>query len=411
MKVYNWCLPKQTFDLGNFTLDGLMHSNSKLYHSTREYQKDFLPWNKLFLKVTKLSHLLKDVDSVDGILINVEDDSLIISDRVQHRMHAFKSLVRVLIGSPSVQKMLKENAGCFKFSKPNEREPLLVSSLTVVSNILNVTAQQRKFVRSVICPQVTQYRIWTGALQELLHGLQSEIDLLKHQSPSKGTRMGQQIVSSCLKVLSESIVPSDPDSLSWMRLAPAGKVVSSPSRQWEDVLEMFNDLINTLQDEKSSLYHVSKIEVMKEEGLSQIRSILLENSIGYKEAQHQESLVGKKLSKTLGHSSRCLFTLVLYYLYGHVRDIEVDLCGGVFRDDAANRDVLCMGRILASSEEKTIWNGVKQLDRALGLLRFVWETAGMKGVLELQGHLWCIGSEEKKLEYRGNVYFLHGISL
>ncbi|XP_038998875.1 uncharacterized protein LOC120124239 [Hibiscus syriacus] len=223
--------------------------------------------------------------------------------------------------------MLKKQIPAFDcFGKPSEREPMIVNSLTTVSNVLNVTAQQRKSVRLTICPQVTQHKIWTGALEKILNELKTEIGLLNCQFPSEGTKMGQQIVSSCLKFLDESAGSCDPDSASWIRLSPA-KVVDSP-RKWEDVFEMFNDLINCFKSEKDRLYHLKKIEVMKG-GVSQIRDVLVDNSIGYKDARHQESLIQKKLTKTLGHSSQCLFTLLLYYLYGQVRDLEVDLCGAV----------------------------------------------------------------------------------
>ncbi|XP_020205401.1 uncharacterized protein LOC109790626 [Cajanus cajan] len=155
--------------------------------------------------------------------------------------------------------------------------------------------------------------------------------------------------------------------------------------------------------------HVAKAEVMKE-GLLHIRDVLVDNSIGYKEAQHQESLVKKKLSKMLGHSSRCLFTLLLYYLYGRVTNIEVDMCGGVYADGSDDKFCLFMGRILTSDSEKTVGCGVKQ-DRALGIFKFVWEMAGMKGHLDLQGHMWCVGADNKMLRYRGNTYFVHGICL
>ncbi|PPD75649.1 hypothetical protein GOBAR_DD27425 [Gossypium barbadense] len=363
-----------------------------------------------FSKLTRLAHLLKDVDSVDGWLVNANDNSIIISDRIEHRMNAFKSLVRVFIGSPSIcSTNAKEKISSFDcFGKPSEREPMIVNSLTLVSNVLNVTAQQRKLVRLTICPQITQHRIWMGALEKILNELKLEIDLLNFQFPSKGTKMGKQIVYSCLKFLNESAVSYDFDSASWIRLSPA-KVVDSP-RKWEDVLEMFTDLINCLKSEKDWLCHLKTIEVMKE-GVSQIRDVLVDNSIGYKDSRHQESLVQRKLSKTLGHSSRCLFTLLLYYLYGQVRDLEVDLCGAMYGNGIENRLTLCMGRVLTSNEEKMVWSGVKQLDRALGLFKFVWETAGMKGNLELQGHLWFVGPEERFFTYRGNAFFLHGISL
>ncbi|KAB2619125.1 hypothetical protein D8674_014994 [Pyrus ussuriensis x Pyrus communis] len=89
----------------------------------------------------------------------------------------------------------------------------------------------------------------------------------------------------------------------------------------------------------------SKLEVMKE-GLSQVKDVLTPRSIGHKEVRHQESLVQKKLTKTLGHSSQCLFTVLFFYLYGHVRDIEVDVCGGVYRCGSENDLCLCMGRIV-----------------------------------------------------------------
>ncbi|XP_022749513.1 uncharacterized protein LOC111298980 isoform X2 [Durio zibethinus] len=205
--------------------------------------------------------------------------------------------------------------------------------------------------------------------------------------------MGQQIVSSYLKFLAESAVSYEPDSASWMRLSPA-KIIDSPSHKWDDVVKMFADLINCLKSEKGWLYHVIKIEVMKA-GLSQINNVLVNNSIGYKDAKDQENLVQKKLSKTFGHSSQCLFTLLLYYLYGQVRDIEVDLCRSIYGNDSENRFTLCMGKILSLNEEKMVCSGFKQLDRALGLFKFIWETAGMKGILELQDHAWCVGPEER----------------
>lgn len=396
----------------DINLNGALHFNAMLYHCTSDSDKEVLPhewYEKAFPKLTRLAHLLKDVDSVDGRLVNANDNSIIISDRIEHRMNAFKSLVRVFIGSPSVQQMLKKKISSFDcFGKPSEREPMIVNSLTLVSNVLNVTAQQRKLVRLTICPQVTQHSIWMGALEKILNELKLEIDLLNFQFPSKGTKMGKQIVYSCLKLLDESAVSYDFDSASWIRLSPA-KVVDSP-RKWEDVLEMFTDLINCLKSEKDWLCHLKTIEVMKE-GVSQIRDVLVDNSIGYKDSRHQESLVQRKLSKTLGHSSRCLFTLLLYYLYGQVRDLEVDLCGAMYGNGIENRLTLCMGRVLTSNEEKMVWSGVKQLDRALGLFKFLWETAGMKGNLELQGHLWFVGPEERFFTYRGNAFFLHGISL
>ena len=148
------------------------------------------------------------------------------------------------------------------------------------------------------------------------------------------------------------------------------------------------------------------------EGLTQIKDVLVDRDIGYKEVQHHESLVQKKLLKTLGHSSQCLFTLLRYYLHGTVRDLEVEISGGMYEIGDKDKLCLCMGKIITSVEEKMIWHGIKQLDRALGLFNFVWETAGVKNKkLELQGHLWCVGPESKTLTYKGNLFIIHGISL
>lgn len=403
--------------------NGALHSNGMLFHTSRDSHEEILSYEwyaKLYQKITRLTHLLKNVDLVDGRMVNVTDDSVIINERMEQRMRIFKSFVRAFIGCPSVQHTIQKNvaassgdANCARlvcFSKPCEREPMIVNSLTIVSNFLKVSAQQRKSVRLTICPQVTQHRIWVGAIDEILNGLNLEIGLLNDQCPTKGTKMGQQIVSSCLKFLAKTETSYDRDSTSWMRLAPAKVVDSHISCKWEEVLEMFNDLIKCLENERGLLYHVSKLEVMKE-GLAQIKDVLADKHIGYKEVRLQESLVQKKLSKTLGHSSKCLFTLLLYFLNGQVRDIEVDVCGGIYANGSDNKFTLCMGRILTSDEDKMVWSGVKQLDRALGLFKFLWETAGMKGVLDLQGHLWSVGATERSLTYRGNTFFLHGVSL
>ncbi|EXC34702.1 hypothetical protein L484_020474 [Morus notabilis] len=404
--------------------NGALHLNSMLYHSSKESHEEPLSaewYEKAFLKMTKLVRLLKNVDSVDGRLVDVHEGSVIFDDRVEQKMHTFKSLARVFVGSRLAQQTLKTNMvalsegeGCkpfLCFGKPSEREPVIVSSLTQVSNFLNITAQQRKVIRLTICQQVTQHRIWTGALEKLLNGLKPELDFLNYQFPSKWSLMAQQIVFNCLKFLQDTAIPcTDLDSTSWMRLAPARAAAqSSAPQKWEDVFEMFNDLIECIKTENRLVHHAVKLELMKE-GLSQIKDVLIDKSIGYKEARHQESLVQKKLTRNLGYSSQCLFTLLLYYLYGHVRDIEVDLCGGLYNNGDENSFCLCMGRIVTSDEEKMVRSGVRHLDRALGLFKFVWETAGSKGVLDLQGHLWCVGGAEgRMLIYNGKKFFIHGI--
>lgn len=293
------------------------------------------------------------------------------------------------------------------FSKDVERESMTVDSLTKVSNFLNLSAQQRKLVRQSICAQVTKYPVWTGAVEEILNGVKSNVDFLNCRCPSKEIRMAQQIVTSCQKFL-ETATSYDPESTSWMRVAPAKGMESPGSHKWEGVLEMFIDLIDCLSEETKLTLEVKKLEVMKE-GLYQIKDVFIDKNIGYKEARHQESLVHKKLTKTLGHSSRCVFTLLVYYLYGSIWDVDVEVCGGLYAVGRGDKFRLCMGKILMSDEQNMLQNGVKQLNRALGLFKFVWETAGMKGDVELQGHLWCIGAKNKSFTYRNNMFLLHSI--
>ncbi|KAJ4951533.1 hypothetical protein NE237_028365 [Protea cynaroides] len=399
---------------------GPWHLRVLFYHGSEEPNEELpLEWyHSAFSKLMKLSNALRNVDEVDGRLVHIDNDSTIWDDHVIHKMYTFKSLARAFLSSPAVHHAPKNvvvatsttTGSIVKtcFSKANEREPLILNSLTKVCNYLNISAQQRKSVRLTICPQVTQHRIWTGALEEILMGLKSELESLNNRFLPKTSQMGEQIISSCLHLLADTAMSSDHDSVSWMRLTPTEKNKSESSHQWGDILEMFDDLMHCLRSERKILYHMSKLEVMKE-GLFQIKDVLMDRDLGYREARHQESMVQKKLSKSLGHSSPCLFTLLQYYLYGRVRDSEVDFHGGVYQGGVKGTYCLCIGKVLTSDEEKVVWNGVKQLDRALGLFKFVWETAGMKEVLELQGHLWYVGAEDRTLTYRGNVFFLRAI--
>ncbi|KAK7407669.1 hypothetical protein VNO78_09668 [Psophocarpus tetragonolobus] len=394
--------------------------NSIFYHSSKDALN--VQWcQNEFPKVKELTILLANVDTVSGRLVDIDSNSTIFDDDIERDMCTFKSLVRYFVGSPFVQHKMKHALASFitnarhesftPFSKATEREPIVVDSLTKVSNFFCVSAQQRKFVRLRVCPQITQHHIWIGALKEVLNGFVVDIDCLTSKGLNNdGAFLGGQIVHSCLKFLTEIGVTLDPESSSWMKLSPSKVVGSFDSRKWEDVLLMFNDLIGCFRNERRLKMNVAKAEIMKE-GLLHIRDVLVDNNVGYKEAQHQENLVKKKLSKMLGYSSRCLFTLLLYYLYGRVVDIEVDMCGGVYASKSDGKFCLFMGRILTSDNEKMVGRGVKQLDRALGIFKFVWEMAGMKGHLDLQGHIWCVGADNRMLRYRGNTYFVHGISL
>ncbi|XP_075101899.1 uncharacterized protein LOC142177324 [Nicotiana tabacum] len=178
-------------------------------------------------------------------------------------MSTFKSAARTFVGCPSMQEMMKKNVmetladsqydQPVYFSKAGEMESITIDSLTKKSNFLNVSAQQKKLVRC----------------------------------PSKEIKMAQQMVVTCQKFL-ESAASYDPESTSWMCLARAKGAESPTSNKWEDVLEMFLDLINCLSEETKLTLEVKKLEVMKE-GLYQIRDVLIDKSIGYKETRHQES--------------------------------------------------------------------------------------------------------------------------
>ncbi|XP_014520933.1 uncharacterized protein LOC106777725 isoform X1 [Vigna radiata var. radiata] len=379
--------------------------NSMFYHTSKDALS--LQWyQNEFPKVKELTHLLANVDAVNGRLIDVKSNSTLFDDDIERDMCTFKSLVRGYVGSAFVQHKMKHVMTSFvlnakhesftPFGKANEREPMVVDSLTKVSNFLSVSAQQRKLVRHKVCSQVTQHHIWTGALKEVLNGFAVDLDCLSSRGLNNDALLGGQIVHSCLNFLTETGVFSDPGSSSWMKLSSSKMFDFGDPQKWEDVLVMFNDLIECCKKETRLKLHVAKAEIMKE-GLLHIRDVSVDNSVGYKEAQHQESLVRKKLSKMLGHSSRCLFTLLLYYLYGRVVDIEVDMCGGVYPNGSNDKFCLFMGRILTSDSEKMVGRGVKQLDRALGIFKFVWEMAEMKGHLDLQGHMWCVGADSRIL--------------
>ncbi|CAM8949519.1 unnamed protein product [Rhodiola kirilowii] len=405
---------------------GFLFKSLRYYDCSGEKVDEVLPaewYRTVFPKMEMMAYKLRNVDVVDGRLMNLDDKTVIFDIEIMQRMRDFKSLVRTFIGSATMQEQLKRNVEASGaevnpldcFSGSSERQHVVVDSLTKVCNSLCITAQQRKAIRLSVSPQVTQHRIWTGTLCKILSELHSELQWLNGNSPSNGTRMGQQVLLNCMKILDETANYNAPEATSWMRLAPPRNrsKPTSPkltSCTWEDVLEMFHDLVNYLRNEDKLQLHVTKLDVMKE-GLNQIKEVIIDKTIPYKEALHQEHLVRKKLSKTLGQPSKCLFTLVLYYLFGTVRNIELDVCGGVYATASKSRSCLCMGKILASDNERMISSGVKQLDKALRLYKFVWEMANSESVLELQGHIWIVGATSRMLRYRGNIYFLHGISL
>ncbi|CAF2089056.1 unnamed protein product [Brassica napus] len=174
------------------------------------------------------------------------------------------------------QKLKQQERGRLLFGTESEREPLVVNSLTKVCNFLDISAQQRKLVRCTVCSQVTQHRIWRGALEDVLNNLKEEVDwLLEHSEEKKtqGAKLGQQVILSCLKFLSESSVSYEAESsTSWMRPVPARYAKANASAKWEDVLGTVNDLRRYLLEH--DFYHLEKLLSMKE-GLLQIKDVHL----------------------------------------------------------------------------------------------------------------------------------------
>ena len=100
-------------------------------------------------------------------------------------------------------------------------------------------------------------------------------------------------------------------------------------------------------------------------GLYQIRDVVIERDIAFKEARRQDCLVQRKLSKSPGHSSMCLYTLLLFYLYGTVRDMEVHV-GKCISGKGGRNVAIHATQFLTDGDETTIRSGIKQLSRALG---------------------------------------------
>ena len=127
---------------------------------------------------------------------------------------------------------------------------------------------------------------------------------------------------------------------------------------------MFTDLARSLETKDRLTGHAQKVKDMKE-GLYQIRDVVIERDIAFKEARRQDCLMQRKLSKSLGHSSMCLYTLLLFYLYGTVRDMEVHV-GKCISGKGGRNVAVHATQFLTDGDETTIRSGIKQLSRALG---------------------------------------------
>ncbi|KAL4592304.1 hypothetical protein LXL04_005294 [Taraxacum kok-saghyz] len=321
-------------------------------------------WHERALsKLIKLTPLLNNPDLINGKLINIHDKSTVNDEFLLQSMHNFKSIATSFLAYHSI----------IESSSTSGTPSLCLNKPTYMS------AQQRKLVRLAICPQITHHQIWARALEEILNQLKIKLWINDHESI-----MTHQIVVKCLMFL-DDVMSFDPNSTSWMRLAPTKKDSDfPPSAKWEDFLEMLNDLIICLKNEEDLSFYVTKLESMKE-GLLQIKDVIVDkNNVN-------------------------LFTLLLYYLYGSVKDIEVDIC--CWFSEGGKCNYLCVGKILTFGDEKMVRREVKKLDRAIGVIRFVYEMAEMKEVLEVQGHLWGVGCENRSLVYRGNKFFVHGVGI
>lgn len=311
---------------------------------------------------------------------------------------------------------------------PPKLKATSLSSLTCVCDLLCVSAQRRKSVRLTVCPQVTQHHVWRGALEAVIWDLQADMASLDLDTLSPASPMAEQIASACARFLSDTATSSSP---SWMRPTPFKKPGEPlpPAKKWQEVLEMFTDLARSLETADRLAGHAQKVEAMKE-GLYQIRDIIIERDIAFKEARRQDCLVQRKLSKSLGHSSRCLYTLLLFYLYGTVQDMELHV-GKCVSCKGGKSFAVHAAKFLTDDDEFAVRSCVKQLSRALNVIRFVWEAAhtdcgasddngkdvvkkkseDAKGLLDLQGHLWGFGVEETTVIYRGDVFYVHRFQL
>jgi hypothetical protein len=378
----------------------------------REYAPPPRGWYPAaYARLLRLAGSLRGVEVADGYLRHAATGSLVTDAHAVDRMEHFEAL-----------------AG--EFAATRRGPPLkatALSSLTKVCDVLGVSAQRRKNVRLTVCPQVTQHHVWRGALEEVLRDLREDMGAL--DAPSPATQMAEQIASACARFLSDTADAATSSSPSWMRPTPYRKPPPARAKTWQEVLDMFTDLAKFLATDTRLAGHAQKVEAMKE-GLYQIHDIIIERSIAFKEARHQDCLVQRNLSKNLGHSSRGLYTLLLFYLYGTVRDIEVNIGRSLSGKDGKNVTVHAV-KFLINGDELAVQSGIKQLSRALGVLKFVWEAANtdivtteysgkdfvvkkdnsVKGVLKLQGHLWGLGVEEKAVTYRGNVFHVHQIRL
>jgi len=348
---------------------------------------------------------LKNVDLIDGRLAKLDDNSVVYDVRIRHEMQEFKHSAQNFIASRLPMQdswALNDSSQHALLSEPSERDSITFDSLKVVSEYLRLQVQQRRLVRKAISSQVIRYDNWRKALEELVRQL--DTDLKEIDKPSEGLQVGKEATARCIQLFSKSLYLSETPS--WVKLT-SDKKVHVPTAKWGDVLELFEVISDVLRGVESLNFYVTKINGLKE-GLCHIKDVHLDNNISLQQMHDRQSFVKHKLSQNLGYTSNCLFTLLIFYLFRSVGSIKVDMAGGLYggRDDNL---YICMGEIVTSADKKMLWRAIKHLDKALSLVKFIYETADTRKSLKLEGHIWTLGTQENILEYRGNSFFIHGI--
>jgi hypothetical protein len=384
----------------------LNHDNS--YHRKKQMKEDTQLSKQEESSSSTLGSLgkgLKNIDLIDGRLAKVADNSIVYDVRIRHEMQEFKHRAQNFISSRlSMQdSWALNNSGKHALHlEPGERVSITFDSLKAVSDYVGLSVQQRRLVKKAITPQVIQYDNWRKSLEVLVRQLKTDLEAI--DKPSKEVQVGKEATARCTQLLRESLYLSETPS--WVKLT-SDKKVHVPSSKWGDVLELFEIISNVLRGVENLDFYVTALNGMKE-GLCLTKYLWLDNDISLQQMHHRQSLIKHKFSQKLGHTSNCLFTLLVFYLFQSVGTIKVDIAGKLY-DGGDNNLYICMGEIVTSADRKMLWRAIKHLDKALSLVKFIYETADMRKKLKLEGHIWTLGTQENMLEYRGNPFFIHGI--
>lgn len=389
--------------------NGSAFNHGHSYHRKKQMEEDTQLSKQdesTFSILGSLGKGLNNVDLIDGRLTKVDDNSVVYDVRIRHEMQEYKCRAQNFIASRLPMQdswVLNNSVQHALFSEPSERASITFDSLKVVSEYLGLSVQQRRLVRKAISPQVIQYDNWRKALEELVRQL--DTDLKTIDKPSERVQLGKTATARCTQLFSKSLYLSETPS--WAKL-PSDKKVHVPTSKWGDVLELFEVISDVLKGIESLHFYVTKINGMKE-GLCHIKDVQLDNNINLQQMHDRQSFVKHKLSQNLGYTSNCLFTLLVFYLFHSVGTIKVDMAGGLYAGGDGNLSI-CMGEIVTSADKKMLWRAIKHLDKALNLVKFIYETADNRKSLKLKGHIWTVGTQQESiLEYRGNSFFIHGI--